>query len=412
MATIELTIDDQINPDISIQIDSVDLIVNNAPSHADDYFISATKYPNINDAVIAAVDTGKILLVPSGTYTPNGPLDLTGGVRLQMKGAGHQRTTIDQSQLTAPWIETDQKLRELLIEGFTFDCPNAEAFRRSYGTINNTGGQWTCIIRDNIFNNRKTALSIQTPDTPHGLIERNKFHATGNEGRGLVLRGNPTNFIVRNNVFISQLYGIIDYFDGGGYGEFNLNEFFCFQDRPTVPVMHVWFIPGDNNDGRGTVVIRHKHGGEYDVDGDTPYLFAEANSLDDLTIAVPSRVKSTKKFTLLDIEKTTIATAGTTPAIVSYTANLDRCEFDLKRFNTNRPLIGSGLDVNGLPVLSTNEIADLQKSLASVAQDTGGNTTPPDSFPSGGVVGELIGIIQETPRTVAWVNYIDGGTFN
>ena len=53
------------------------------------------------------------------------------------------------------------------------------------------------------------------------------------------------------------------------------------------------------------------------------------------------------------------------PAIVSYTPNLDRCEFNLKLFNTNRPLIGSGKDTNDTNVLTAGEITNLQDSLAT-----------------------------------------------
>lgn len=340
----------------------------------DDYFISASNYTNINDAVLDAAGTGKTLLVPPGTYTPSGPLPLVNGIRLQMWGAGHERTTINQSGLTGPWISTDKSIRELVIRGFTFDCPNGEAFRRVYGPANNTGGAWTGVIEYNVFNNGKTALSIQTPDTPHLTIRHNKFQSNTNEGRGVVLRGNPTNSLVLHNVFISQLYSIVDYFDGGGYGRFDLNEFFCFAARPNVPVTHVWFIPGSNNDGRGTEVLSHKHGGEYDQPLDVPYLFADADDLSDLTTAVPLKTKSTNELALLEIRNTRIATAGTVPAIVSYTPNLDRCEFDLKLFNTNRPLIGSGQDTGGANVLSANEITNLQNSLASENNNT---SSPP-----------------------------------
>jgi hypothetical protein len=35
-----------------------------------------------------------------------------------------------------------------------------------------------------------------------------------------------------------------------------------------------------------------------------------------------------------------------------------------------------------------------------------------DDLPSGGGAGEVLGVTQLSPRTLSWVNTIDGGTFN
>jgi hypothetical protein len=73
--------------------------------------------------------------------------------------------------------------------------------------------------------------------------------------------------------------------------------------------------------------------------------------------------------------------------------------------NINTGTSGQANAVSLNPPISGLAATTVQEAIAILAS-TG------DGLPSGGVLGEVLGIVQTAPRGVDWVNNLDGGTFN
>jgi hypothetical protein len=80
----------------------------------------------------------------------------------------------------------------------------------------------------------------------------------------------------------------------------------------------------------------------------------------DLTLAKLVKKRSEGRLREITMTKENIAmVSDTTPAIVSYTPNIERSKLWVNLINNRRPVIGSGLDDAGAPVLTSAEVATL-----------------------------------------------------
>jgi hypothetical protein len=303
---------------------------------------------------------------------------LNQNVRLAIEGFCHADTIIDYRNCNGPWLITDRAIRWLEISNLK-GIGRGEFFRQysvapiAPSTVipNNTGGYWTVKVHDCIFDvTDGTAFSVQTPDSPHQLYERNLFIGRGNNARGIVVRGNPTNVVIRNNVFGNHVYSIALACDGGGYFNFESNEFFKFDPRPAGVSHHYWILPGTaaGGDGRGGRIIYNKQGNENSIREDVIILFADANTYD-LTTANHLTTRSTGRLTEMEVYKEQIATYSiNTPAIISYTPNITNCQFKVNKINNNRPVIGSGLAAPVPPATAGVKVLTAAEEAALVAQ--------------------------------------------